>query len=70
MEGGLADLPVRGVAELKDVDLRRRRGHALLRRPLLPRSALMNALLPALNSPTITRRKSSSSCSIDFSRAA
>ena len=33
MEGGLADLPIRGVAELKDVDLRRRRGHALFDDP-------------------------------------
>ncbi len=34
-----------------------------------PRSALMNALLPALNSPTMTTRKSSSSCWIDRRRA-
>ena len=35
-----------------------------------PSSALMNALLPALNSPTTTSRKSSSSCRMELARAA
>jgi hypothetical protein len=35
-----------------------------------PSRALMKALLPALNSPTMTRRKSSSSCSMERSSAA
>ena len=36
-------------------------------RTAAPISALMHTLLPALNSPTTTRRKSSSSCWMEFS---
>ena len=60
----VADLPSGRLAVLQHVDLRGRRRHPFLRYRA-PTSALMNALLPALNSPTMTSRKSSSSWSID-----
>ena len=60
VQDGFADLPLERVAVLQHVDLRGRRRDAFLG-DRLPTSALMNALLPALNSPTMTSRKSSSS---------
>ena len=38
-------------------------------RAFWPRSALMKALFPALNSPATTRRKGCSSCSMELARA-